>query len=320
MIDIQNLTKKFGSIHALNDVSFQVKKGEVLGFLGPNGAGKSTTMNILTGYIPPTSGSVKVDGHDVMEEPMEVKRRIGYLPELPPLYGDMTVEEYLKFICDLKGVPAKGRRKKLDDIMYLVKIGDKKGRLVRNLSKGYKQRVGLAQALVGDPEVLILDEPTVGLDPKQILEIRRLITALGREHTIILSTHILSEVNAVCSSVAIINNGKIAATGPVSQFSAGGSGKYMITLAADKSLCREAIDKVSLINRAEFIRIDGDNSVFRIESKSAGDSRKELFNSLAQAQIPIMELKPIGKNLEEVFIEITGKDSVVESDGEGGNE
>lgn len=309
MIDIQNLTKKFGKINALNDVSFQVKKGEVLGFLGPNGAGKSTTMNILTGYIPPTSGSVKVDGHDVLEEPMEVKKRIGYLPELPPLYGDMTVEEYLKFISDLKGVPLKGRRQKMDNIMYLVKIGDKKGRLIRNLSKGYRQRVGLAQALVGDPEVLILDEPTVGLDPKQILEIRRLITALGREHTIILSTHILSEVTAVCSSVAIINNGTIAATGPVSQFSAGGSGKFTVTLDGDKTVCREAIDRVGEVGRAEFLRLDGDCSVFRIESKTGLDARRGLFTSLAQSEIAIMELKPIGKTLEEVFIDITGRDN-----------
>ncbi len=311
MIEIQNLTKKFGNIKALNDVSFQVKKGEVLGFLGPNGAGKSTTMNILTGYIPPTSGSVKVDGHDVLEEPMEVKKRIGYLPELPPLYGDMTVYEYLKFICDLKHVPAKGRNQKLDDIMYLVKIGDKKNRLVRNLSKGYKQRVGLAQALVGNPEVLILDEPTVGLDPKQILDIRKLITALGKEHTIILSTHILSEVTAVCSSVAIINGGKIAATGPVSQFSAGGSGKFNITLDGKRDECRVAIDRVSEVSRVEFLRLDGDNSVFRIESKPGTDARKELFYSLAEANISIMELKPIGKSLEEVFIDITGRDANV---------
>ncbi len=314
MIDIQNLTKKFGSINALNDVSFNVKKGEVLGFLGPNGAGKSTTMNILTGYIPPTSGSVKVDGHDVLEEPMEVKRRIGYLPELPPLYGDMTVEEYLKFICDLKGVALKGRRQKLDDIMYLVKIGDKKGRLVRNLSKGYKQRVGLAQALVGNPDVLILDEPTVGLDPKQILDIRKLITALGREHTIILSTHILSEVTAVCSSVVIINNGKVAATGPVSQFSAGGSGKFTITLDGEKGACREAIDRVGQVGRVEFLRLDGDCSVFRVESRHGEDARRDLFRSLAQADIPVMELKPIGKTLEEVFIDITGRDSHVEEE------
>ncbi len=316
MIEIQNLTKKYGSLYALNDISFEVKKGEVLGFLGPNGAGKSTTMNILTGYIPSTSGTVKVDGYDIMEQPKEVKRRIGYLPELPPLYGDMTVSEYLKFICDLKNVPARGRKSKLDDIMYLVKIGDKRGRLVKNLSKGYRQRVGLAQALVGDPQVLILDEPTVGLDPKQILDIRRLISALGREHTIILSTHILSEVNAVCSSVVIINNGKIAASGPVSQFSAssGGVSKFMITLAGEKGACREAIDKVPEITRAEFIRIDGENSVYRIESKDHCDARKNLFASLAASGLPIMELRPIGKTLEEMFIEIVNKDVPVKEE------
>ena len=316
MIEIQNLTKKFGKITALNNVSFTVKKGEVLGFLGPNGAGKSTTMNILTGYIPYTSGSVKVDGYDIMEQPKEVKSIIGYLPELPPLYGDMTVSEYLRFICDLKGVSPKGRKNKLDDIMYLVKIGDKRGRMIKNLSKGYRQRVGIAQALVGDPQVLILDEPTVGLDPKQILEIRRLISALGREHTIILSTHILSEVNAVCSSVVIINNGSIAAAGPVSQFSAsaGGVNKFMVTLAGEKSACREAIDKVSEITRAEFIRIDGAHSVYRIESKPDMDCRKALFSSLAESEIPIMELRPIGKNLEEMFIDIVNKDATAKEE------
>ena len=316
MIEICHLNKNFGKITALYDVSFQVKKGEVLGFLGPNGAGKSTTMNILTGYIPYTSGSVKVGGYDIMEQPKEVKRMIGYLPELPPLYGDMTVREYLNFICDLKGVAAKGRKKRLDDIMYLVQIGDKRGRMIKNLSKGYRQRVGIAQALVGDPPVLILDEPTVGLDPKQILDIRRLISALGREHTIILSTHILSEVNAVCSSVVIINNGKIAATGPVSQFSAsnGGVSTFMITLGADKSMCREAIDRVPDITRAEFIRIDGEHSVYRIESKPDTDVRKALFESLATADVPIMELRPVGKSLEEMFIEIVNKDMPVKEE------
>lgn len=316
MIEIQHLTKKFGNITALTDVNFTVKKGEVLGFLGPNGAGKSTTMNILTGYLPSTSGTVKVDGFDIMEDPKEVKKRIGYLPELPPLYGDMTVGEYLNFIANLKSVPLKGRRNKLDDIMYLVKIGDKKGRLIRNLSKGYRQRVGLAQALVGNPQVLVLDEPTVGLDPKQILDIRKLITALGREHTIILSTHILQEVNAVCSSVVMINNGKIAAQGPLSDFAtaAGGVTKYMVTLAGDKTVCREAIDKVESAARAEFIRIDGDNSVFRVESKQGMDSRTELFKALAENDLPILELRPIGKNLEEVFIEIIGRDQSAETE------
>ena len=316
MIEIQHLTKKFGNIVALNDLNFTVKKGEILGFLGPNGAGKSTTMNILTGYLPSTSGTVKVDGFDIMENPKEVKKKIGYLPELPPVYGDMTVGEYLTFIANLKNVPLKGCKTKLDDIMYLVKIGDKKGRLIRNLSKGYRQRVGLAQALVGNPQVLVLDEPTVGLDPKQILDIRKLITALGREHTIILSTHILQEVNAVCSSVVMINNGKIAAQGPLSDFAAASNGvsKYNVTIAGDKTLCRETLDKVGSASRVEFIRIDGDNSVFRIESKQNEDSRKEVFRALAENDLPILELRPIGKNLEEVFIEIVGRDQSAETE------
>ena len=315
MIDIQHLTKRFGKVTALSDVSFHVKKGEITGFLGPNGAGKSTTMNILTGYIPPTSGTVMVDGHDVMEEPLEVKRRIGYLPELPPLYGDMTVEEYLNFICELKSVPVKGRRRKLDDIMYLVKIGDKKGRLIRNLSKGYRQRVGLAQAMVGDPDVLILDEPTVGLDPLQILEIRKLITALGREHTIILSTHILQEVTAVCCSVVIINGGRIAAEGPMSDFAAAGnSAKFTVTLEADRDTAKAALAGQSAIERLEFLRVDGNASVFRVESSDGTAARRAVNAAAAAGNINIMELKPIGRTLEEVFIDITGRDHPAEAE------
>lgn len=211
MIEIQNLTKSYGQIKAVDDISFTVEKGEVLGFLGPNGAGKSTTMNIITGFIPSTEGTVKVNGFDIMESPAEVKRRIGYLPELPPLYMDMTVSEYLNFAADLKNVSKRQKKSQMTDIMDLVKLTDVRGRLIKNLSKGYKQRVGLAQALMGNPEVLILDEPTVGLDPKQIIEIRKLIKALGKQHTIILSSHILPEVSAVCERVVIINKGKIAA-------------------------------------------------------------------------------------------------------------
>ena len=211
MIEIQNLTKHYGDIKAVKDVSFTVNKGEILGFLGPNGAGKTTTMNILTGYIPSTSGTVKVDGYDIMDQPREVKRRIGYLPELPPLYLDMTVTDYLDFCASLKEVDKKQWKSQKEDIMELVKIAHVQHRLTRNLSKGYRQRVGLAQALVGAPDVLVLDEPTVGLDPKQIIEIRKLIKALGKNHTIILSSHILPEVSAVCERVVIINNGEIAA-------------------------------------------------------------------------------------------------------------
>ena len=211
MIEIQNLTKDYGRIRAIDDVSFTVGKGEIVGFLGPNGAGKTTTMNIITGFISSTSGSVRVAGYDILENPVEGKRHIGYLPEQPPLYPDMTVSEFLDFCADLKKVTAREWKNQKKDIMELVKITHVSHRLIKNLSKGYKQRVGLAQALVGSPDVLILDEPTVGLDPKQIMEIRKLIKALGKNHTIILSSHILPEVSAVCDRVIIINKGRIAA-------------------------------------------------------------------------------------------------------------
>ena len=236
MIEIRNLVKTYGKVTALDDVSFDVGKGEILGFLGPNGAGKSTAMNIITGYLAPTSGSVIVDGIDVADKPLEVRKMIGYLPEQPPLYGDMTVNEYLNFICDLKSVSQKKRKNMLDDITYIVKIGDVRKRLVRNLSKGYRQRVGFAQALVGDPPILILDEPTVGLDPKQVIEFRRIINGLGRNHTIILSTHILQEVSAVCSDVVIINNGKVAGAGSISDFTSSQNGekRFVVTFDAKR--------------------------------------------------------------------------------------
>lgn len=308
MIEVKDLTKHYGSIVALDHVDFTVAKGEILGFLGPNGAGKSTAMNIITGYLPSTSGTVLVNGHDIMEEPKEVKRLIGYLPEQPPLYMDMTVKEYLNFICDLKGVDYRKRKAQLDDIMYLVKIGDMRKRLVKNLSKGYKQRVGLAQALVGDPPVLILDEPTVGLDPKQIIEIRKLITALGRDHTVILSTHILSEVSAVCSSVIIINKGRIAAKGSVSNFSAsiGSSTKFMVHIAGQKNDVIKRVKGINNVKYVDFLRIDGDVNIFLVESNV--DIRRELFYEMAQAGYPIVELRPVGKTLEEIFLDVVSKD------------
>jgi len=313
MIEIKNLTKKFGQIEALSDVSFNVKRGDVLGFLGPNGAGKSTTMNILTGYLSATSGTVKVDGHDVMAEPEEVKKLIGYLPEMPPLYTDMTVKEYLGFICDLKKVPAKMRKSMLDDIMYLLKIGDIKGRVIKNLSKGYKQRVGFAQALVGDPPILILDEPTVGLDPRQIVEMRKLITSLGKEHTVILSTHILQEVTAVCNSVVIINNGKVAASGSVADFAMkkGDVGRFNITIGAPKSECIRLLSIIESIKSFSFLRMDHEDSVFVVESKPGMDARIDINKVFAELSYPILELRSVGKSLEEIFIDIVNQDARV---------
>ena len=249
-IEIQNLVKSYGTKKALDNVSFSVKKGEVMGFLGPNGAGKSTTMNIICGYLAAGSGKVMVEGINAADNPTEVKRMIGYLPEQPPLYMDMTVLEYLMFVFDLKGVKAK-REAHLRKIMEKVRIYDVRGRLIRNLSKGYKQRVGLAQALIGDPDVLILDEPTVGLDPRQIMEIRDVISELGRERTVILSTHILQEVMAVCDSYTIINKGRIAASGTMDEFSGVASDSCRLRIKADAETAAEiakGIDNVEKIS------------------------------------------------------------------------
>ena len=312
MIEIKNLTKRYGQIKAVNDISLTIKKGEILGFLGPNGAGKSTTMNILTGYLAATSGTVTIDGFDIMDSPQEAKKLIGYLPELPPLYQDMTVNEYLKFISELKSVPFKQRKRQLDEILYLVKLGDMKDRLIKNLSKGYKQRVGVAQALVGNPQVLVLDEPTVGLDPKQIIEIRKLIGALKHVHTIILSTHILQEVNAVCSSVAVINKGKLAATGSVSDFTAseGTVNKFIISLvgATAKADAQKALESVDGVRRVDFIRMDKDAYIFNVESERKTDVRRGVFNAVSNANMAIIELKPVGRTLEEIFIDIVSNE------------
>ena len=314
MIEIKNLTKRYGQIRAVDDISLTIKKGEILGFLGPNGAGKSTTMNILTGYISATSGSVSVGGYDIMDSPREAKRLIGYLPEQPPLYYDMTVNEYLRFICDLKSVPLKQRRRQLDEILYLVKIGDMRDRLIKNLSKGYKQRVGVAQALVGNPQVLVLDEPTVGLDPKQIIEIRKLIGALRHEHTIILSTHILQEVNAVCSTVAVINKGKLAASGSVSDFTAaeGTVSKFMISVVggSGKSEIQKVLQNVDGVRRVDFVRVDKDAFIVNVESEKKSDVRRGVFNALAHANMAEIELRPVGRTLEEIFIDIVSKEQV----------
>ena len=230
MIEIQNVSKRYGNKYAVKDVTFTINKGEILGFLGRNGAGKSTTMNMITGYISSSAGRILLDGYDILKNPREVKRQIGYLPELPPLYMDMTVDEYLRFCCDIKGVARKYVTKHLNDICELTGLGEVRKRLIKNLSKGYKQRVGLAQALVGNPEVVILDEPTVGLDPKQIIEIRRLIRDLGEDHTVVLSSHILPEVADVCERLVIINNGQIVAQDTLENLTHGIGETYRMTL------------------------------------------------------------------------------------------
>ncbi|MBR6484951.1 MAG: ATP-binding cassette domain-containing protein [Clostridiales bacterium] len=309
MIEITNLVKRYGDKKAVNGISFTVQKGEVLGFLGPNGAGKSTTMNIITGYLSSTSGTVKVNGHDILEEPEEAKKCIGYLPELPPLYLDMTVLEYLNFMCDLKKVPRAGRKEMLAKILSMVKIVDVADRLVGNLSKGYKQRVGIAQALIGDPEILILDEPTVGLDPNQILEIRKLIRNLAKDHTIILSSHILSEVQAVCDRVVIINHGKVAAIDTITDLSKklSGSSKLLLSFKGsvkDVKNALQALPGISGINErvsdSDIHEID-----ITVSNEKGSDVRTSIFYAMSKGGWPILEFRSLDPTLEEVFLSIT---------------
>lgn len=314
MIEIQNLTKQYGQIKAVNNLNFTVEKGEILGFLGPNGAGKTTTMNIITGYIPSTEGTVRVCGYDILESPKEVKKRIGYLPEQPPVYMDMTVIDYLNFVADLKKVDKKQKRSQISDIMELVKIGDHRNRLIKNLSKGYKQRVGLAQSLVGSPDVLILDEPTVGLDPKQIIEIRKLIKALGKEHTIILSSHILPEVSAVCERVVIINKGEIAAIDTPENLSKGygTASKLLVTIAGPKNSVENAIREIYGVKYVETgVEKDKEATSFIVESDKEIDIRKSLFFAMAKLGYPIIELKSLSLSLEDIFLQIVTQEKEV---------
>ena len=308
MIEIRDLVKYYGDILAVDHVSFTVEKGEILGFLGPNGAGKTTTMNILTGYLSATSGTVRVNGHDILESPQEAKMCIGYLPEHPPLYLDMTVIEFLKFVCELKGVPRDQRIKQLAEIMKLVRIADVSGRLIKNLSKGYRQRVGIAQAMVGNPEVLVLDEPTVGLDPKQIIEIRNLIKELGKRHTVILSSHILPEVQAVCERVVIINNGAIAAVDTPDGLSRKMTKSSKVQLSVEGP-AKEIISKLRVlrgIHRAElFSEKEGGVNVFEIENEPEIDVRRQIFFEMARNSWPIIEMRSMDPTLEDIFLQVT---------------
>ena len=312
MIEISNLSKRYGNHVAVDNISFKVDKGEILGFLGPNGAGKSTTMNILTGYISYTDGSVKVDGYDILEQPNEVKKKIGYLPEQPPLYMDMTVKEYLNFVYDLKKV-TQSRSSHISDVMGLVKIGDVQNRVIKNLSKGYKQRVGLAQALIGSPEVLILDEPTVGLDPKQIIEIRNVISDLGKDHTIIFSSHILQEVSAICERVIIINKGKIVAIDTPENLSKGVAkeSRMAIRIAGPNDQVLKALKDVDGIKYVETQgRKEPDSMDYIVEAMPNIDIRKPMFYALSSKQFPILMLKSLDLSLEEVFLQLTQGESV----------
>ena len=309
MIRIENLVKRYGDKLAVDNVSFTVEEGEIVGFLGPNGAGKSTTMNILTGYLSSTSGKAFINDKDILDSPMEAKKLIGFLPEQPPLYLDMTVEEYLNFVYDLKGCTL-NRKKHLAEICEVVQITGVYRRLIRNLSKGYKQRVGIAQALVGNPKVVIFDEPTVGLDPKQIIEIRNLISMLGRDHTVILSTHILPEAQAVCDRIVIINEGKIVANEKREDLQnlIGGNRRFEAHICGPK---KEILSAIREINGVSYVEMLGggelDSTSFLIESQLGIDIRKSLFNRMASNGWQIVSLTSLGVALEDIFISLVDK-------------
>lgn len=309
MIKISHLVKNYGSFCAVDDISFEVERGEVVGFLGPNGAGKSTTMNILTGYLSSTSGSVTVGGADILDDPLNAKRLIGYLPEQPPLYPDMTVDEYLSFAYDLKGCTL-NKEKHLEEICSVVKIGDVRRRLIKNLSKGYRQRVGIAQALVGNPPVVIFDEPTIGLDPKQIIEIRNLIRTLGKEHTVILSTHILQEVQAVCDRIIIINKGKIVADELTENISRAveNTRRFNVKIAGPQRDVLAVLRNMPGVTYAEVLAArDGDAYTYMVESEVGIDIRKKLFWTMAEKKWPIIGLEALGLSIEDIFIAVVDR-------------
>ena len=309
MIEVENLVKRYGDRLAVDHLSFQVEPGKIYGFLGPNGAGKSTTMNIMTGYIAATEGSVKINGHDIVKDAEEAKKCIGYLPEIPPVYQDMTVGEYLNFIADLKKIAKSERKEQIKEVMELTMISDIQSRLIKNLSKGYKQRVGLAQAVLGYPDVIILDEPTVGLDPKQIIEIRDLIKKLGEKHTIILSSHILSEVQAVCDEIMIISRGKLVACDTPEGLTGlmNGSIQLETGILGTEGKVEGVIKKLNRIQKYHFESCNEKGCVkVIIETDANDDIRSELFYALAKEKLPIMSMNRLEKSLEDVFLELTG--------------
>ena len=310
MIEINHLVKKYGSHVAVDDLSLTVEPGKIYGFLGPNGAGKSTTMNIITGYLAATSGEVKINGFDVLKQPEEAKKCVGYLPELPPLYMDMTVKEYLDFVAELKKIEKSLRTGYVKEAMKITKTEEVSGRLIRNLSKGYRQRVGFAQAVLGYPEILILDEPTVGLDPKQIIEIRDLIKELGKKHTIILSSHILSEISAVCDHVFIISHGKLVASDSTENLLERMTGAQEIELLvkAEEDTAETAIREVAQVERCEKTESKEDGAVqLLVTAKKDADVREAIYHTCVEHHMPILEMKAASKSLEDVFLELTSQ-------------
>ena len=305
MINVKNLTKKYGSSVALDNVSFSVNKGEIAGFLGPNGAGKTTTMNIITGYLSSTSGTVTIDGFDILDQPTEAKKRIGYLPEVPPLYPDMTVNEYLDFIYELKRATQK-KEAHFKEICELTGISSVRGRLIRNLSKGYRQRVGIAQTLVGNPPVLILDEPTVGLDPKQIIEVRSLIKKLGQKHTVILSSHILSEVQAICDRIIVLNNGKLVADSTSQSLSdrLTDGNSLIIKAVGNASEIQSVLNSVKTVKRCSKLSEQGSIAEFSVTISSAESARQDIFFAMAAKKIPIVEMRQREYSLEDIFMSL----------------
>ena len=318
MIEISHLVKRYGSKFAVDDISFSVGKGEIVGFLGPNGAGKSTTMNILTGYLSSTSGTAKVGGIDILENPYEAKKLIGFLPEQPPLYIDMKVDEYLNFIYELKKCKL-NREKHLAEVCEVTKLSDVRGRMIKNLSKGYRQRVGIAQALIGNPRVLIFDEPTVGLDPKQIIEIRNLIRSLGKDHTVILSTHILQEVQAVCDRIVIINQGRLIADEKTENITrvVEENRLYSVKICGPQREVLAALNNVPGVVRADAVgERELDSFTYHIESEPGVDVRKPLLYTLSERGWPILGLEAVGMSLEDVFMKLMDADAKKKSAGQ----
>lgn len=323
VIEVKNLVKQYGSRRAVDDLSFTVEKGQIIGLLGPNGAGKSTTMNIITGYISATEGTVTIDGHDILEEPEKAKKLIGYLPEIPPVYPDMTVLEYLKFAAEIKGVKKDERSKMIEDIMEMTKITPMSKRLIKQLSKGYRQRVGLAGAIMGYPELIILDEPTVGLDPMQIIEIRDLIKELSKEHTVILSSHILSEVSAVCDEVIIMNKGKLVISDTTENLSKhmSGTSRLHLVVKGVKEKLEEILSTIEDIGEITYEETEEEGCIaFTAESEIENDIREELFYALSKGECPIYEMQITRRSLEDIFLALTTDQEELEIEEDNENQ